>query len=327
LIYSVIVIARFFIKEGKIKPEENQPSFFKGHKWMWIILVLIILAALAVFVVFKIKQSGQSSQSGAASSTKAESLFGTMLAYNINDAVGKNRSITDTLQNGWTEFKKDNSAYQDLKSNLEKIIQDRTELVKATGFALDRELVPYFTWNVIEPQKGQFDWELTDLYVQATSNAGVKISAVIQPFASWDQKNAQVNANCSMLDAAYYDYKAGAPNDISEYENFLTKTVERYKDNVAVWEIGNEPDANCNGYENNPEAYFNLLKISSETIKKTDPQAKVVNGGASGHSNSNEEINFWTRFFALGGGQYIDYFNLHYNTERSPDAKLDAATF
>jgi hypothetical protein len=130
-----------------------------------------------------------------------------------------------------------------------------------------------------------------------------------------------------MLDAAYYDYKAGAPNDISEYENFLTKTVEHYKDNVAVWEIGNEPDANCNGYENNPEAYFNLLKISSETIKKADPQAKVVNGGASGHSNNNEEISFWTRFFALGGGRYIDYFNLHYNTERSHDAKLDAATF
>lgn len=129
-----------------------------------------------------------------------------------------------------------------------------------------------------------------------------------------------------MLDAAYYDYKDGPPKDITEYQNFLTKTVERYEDKVAVWEIGNEPDAQCGGYENNPQGYFNLLKISSETIKKVNPQAKVTNGGAPGHSDNSSERSFWTKFFQLGGSQYIDYFNLHYNTERNQDAKLDPAT-
>ncbi|MEK7126444.1 MAG: hypothetical protein AAB835_03070, partial [Patescibacteria group bacterium] len=97
---------------------------------------------------------------------------------------------------------------------------------------------------------------------------------------------------------------------------------------VALWEIANEPHSPDGGYQNNPEAYFNLLKISSETIRKADPSAKVVNGGASGFANTNNgEKNFWTKFFELGGGQYIDYFNLHYNIERSQSAKLDSAAF
>ncbi|MEK7503634.1 MAG: DUF5667 domain-containing protein [Patescibacteria group bacterium] len=256
-----------------------------------------------------------------------KSLFGTMIAFNINDAAMRTPGTLDAIQQkSWTEFKKDNSAYQNLLSNLKKLIQDRTKLAKATGFSLDREIVGYFTWNVVEPQKGQFDWELTDLYAQAASNAGVKISAVIQPFAGWDQKNTPTNAGCNALDFAYYEYKAGPPNDFTEYENFLTKTVERYKNNVAVWEIGNEDEGQCGGYQDDPEGYLKLLKISYDVIKGADPGAKVTNGGALEFLD-NSIKNFWTKFFQLGGGQYLDYFNVHYNTERSPDAKLNPAAF
>jgi len=257
------------------------------------------------------------------------SLFGTMIAFNINEAPMHTPGIIDTLRKGWTEFRKDDPAYQNLLSNLKKLIQDRTKLVKATGFSIDRGF-NYFTWNVIEPKKGQFDWELTDIYVKGATNAGVKVSAVVQPFAGWDQKNASPFANCNAIDFAFYDYKAGPPNDLAEYKIFLTKMVERYKDNVSVWEIGNEYDSHCGGYENNPQGYFDLLKISSETIKKADPNAKITNGGAMpivGMPESDSFKAFWTKFLALGGGRYIDYFNVHYNIERSLGAKLDPATF
>jgi len=295
-----------------------------------IIVVSVIAIGIGAFFVFQKHQTEpsvlpkQSPQQDVVTTT-VNSLFGTMLAFNINDVMGAPGMLDAIRQKGWTEFRKDNSAYQNLLSNLKKLIQDRTKFVMAAGFPIDRGF-NYFTWNVIEPQKGQFDWDLTDMYAQGALNAGVKISAVIQPFAGWDQKGAQTNKGA--LDFAYYDYKAGPPNDLIEYENFLTKTVERYKGKVAVWEIANEPDGPDGGYQNNSEAYFNLLKISSETIKKADPSAKVVNGGASGFANTNNgEKNFWTKFFELGGSQYIDYFNLHYNIERSQSAKLDSAAF
>lgn len=287
----------------------------KSKKGFALIIILLLIVAGSSIAYLVLKKSSVNV------STTIKPLFGTMLAFNINDAL-----TAPPDMKGWTEFKKDNSGYQDLKNNLKKIIQNRTKLVRETGFSLDREVIGYFTWNIIEPQKGQFDWELTDIYVKGTSNAGVKISAVIQPFAGWDQKNTSPLAHCNALDFAYYDYKAGPPNNLTEYKNFLTKTVERYKNNVAVWEIGNEYDGSCGGYQNNPQGYFELVKITSETIKKVDPKAIVTNGGALEFSD-NSIRNFWTKFFQLGGGQYLDYFNIHYNIERSPNAKSNPATF
>ncbi len=295
-----------------------------------IILMLVFIGGIGAYFIFQKPSLPQSLTPPVAITANQKPLFGTMVAFNINDALASVPgtgipSMLDVLQQkGWTEFRKDDLAYQNLLNNLKKLIQNRTKLVKTTGFSIDRGSFSYFTWNVIEPQKGRFDWELTDLYVQAASDAGIKISAVIQSFASWDQKNTSPLANCNALDFAYYDYKAGPPNDLAEYEFFLTKIVERYKDKVAVWEIGNEYDGQCGGYQNNPQEYVALLKTSYEIIKKADPQAKVLNGGAL---EFNEARSFWQQFFALGGGQYTDYFNLHYNIERSPDAKLNPATF
>ena len=278
------------------------------------IIVILVLAIITIFIGSRTNKQ-----------LPKQSPFGTMLAFSVNDAMMNTPGMIDALQKGWTEFRKDDSAYQNLLSNLEKLIQDRSKLVKVAGFPIDRGFI-YFTWNVIEPQKGQFNWELTDLYAQAASNAGVKISAVIQPFAGWDQKNTPAIAGCNALDFAYYDYKAGPPNDWTEYQNFLEATVKRYKDVVSNWEIGNEEDGQCGGYQNNPEGYLKLLKISYGVIKGADPKAKVLNGGALEFLDDSIR-NFWTKFFQLGGSQYLDYFNIHYNIERSPNAKLNPATF
>jgi len=296
-----------------------------------IILILVIIGGIGAYFIFQKFSFFQSltPPKQLPQQSVTSSLFGTMIAYGINDAAISTSRMMDTIsQKGWTEFRKDDVAYQNLLSNFKKVAQDHTKLIETTGFSFDRELVPYFTWNIIEPEKGRFDWELTDLYVQAASNAGIKISAVIQPFADWDQKNTQTNKDA--LDFAYYDYKVGPPKDIAEYQNFLTKIVERYKDKVFVWEIGNEPENPGGGYQNNPEGYFDLVKITSETIKKADLEAKVTNGGAMeivGMRESDSFKAFWTKFFVLGGGQYLDYFNVHYNIERNMNAKLNQATF
>jgi len=244
-----------------------------------------------------------------------------MLGFNINEAK------PNGIQNGWIKFIADTNAYAQFKSALENIYVNRVNLVSKTGFSMDRELAGLFTWNVIEPQKGTFNWEMPDLAIKYAQKSNVKLSAVILPAAAWDQSGTKLSGNCQSVDFAYTDFRVGSPNDLTEYENFLTQIAKRYKGKVAVWEIGNEPDAPCGGFQTNPQAYFDLLKVSSETIKKADPTAKVVNGGASGHSDNNEEISFWTKFFELGGDKYIDYFNLHYNNERSQDAKLDPTTF
>lgn len=229
------------------------------------------------------------------------------------------------LRSGWSVLRSNTRAVQELLSSLQRIFDSRVELVKGARFSPDREIAGYFTWNVIEPEKGSYDWRLTDLVAQYARKSQIKISAVIQPFASWDQKSAIPSPSCRALDFAWYDYKAGPPNDWSAYQKFLEATVERYKDVVFAWEIGNEYDGECGGFQDNPEGYLQLLKTSYETIKRIDPEAMVLNGGALEFPDSSIR-NFWVKFFQLGGGNYLDAFNLHYNNERN-GAKSDPSTF
>lgn len=295
-----------------------------------ILLVIILVILVGAGLAFGKFWPKKNNSSPTATASKA-GLFGTMLAFNINDAaMGAPGMLDDIRQKGWTEFKKDPNNYAKFKSALEKLLEERTELLKKTDFPVDREIAGLFTWNVIEPEKGSFNWELTDLAAKYAKEANVKFSVVVQPFASWDQKDTQASSQCQALDFAWYDYKAGPPKDIDAYKNFLSKTVERYKDMVEIWEVGNEYDGQCGGYQNNPQGYFELAKISSETIKKADPGAKIANGGALEltHQEEAESIkSFWQKFFELGGGQYIDYFNLHYNSERSGGAKSDPSAY
>ncbi|MGD0523118.1 MAG: hypothetical protein ABSA43_01000 [Candidatus Microgenomates bacterium] len=294
----------------------------KGFAPIIILILLVVICGISAYFIFQKSSPLHSLIPSEQSSNNTDTLFGTFSAYLAQGGflIAKmgNESQTD-----WSVFKSDSQEFEKYLSSLQQYYESQDVLVKETGFSSDREMAGLFTWNVIETEKGNFDWRLTDLAAQHAKETGIKFSAVIQPYAAWDQKNTAVIAGCS---DTYYNSKAGPPNDWVEYQNFLTAMVKRYKDVVSDWEIGNEPEGNCSGYQNNPQAYFDLLKISSETIKKADPQAIVLNGGASGFAdyNSNER-DYWTKFFELGGGKYLDVFNLHWDREKNGAASDPSA--
>ncbi len=326
---------------GQSDEKNPKPTLLK--KLWWLTAIFVVIIGVGVWKFWPqtststksddtLKTQTQSSSESEAISTEGvsfneSSLFGTMLAFNANDALKNNMKVLQ--DSGWSALRDNKSAYTQYQNSLKQTYLEHSGLVKETGFSPDREVATIFTWNVIEPKKGTFDWTLTDLAAKYATKANAKLSAVIQPFASWDQSGTSTAKNCQAIDFAWYDNKPGAPKDIDEYKSFLTKTVERYKDNVAVWEIGNEYDSGCGGYQDNPQGYYDLVKVTSETIKKADPKAIVTNGGAL-EATGQDAISiksFWTTFFSLRGNTYIDYFNLHYNVERTPSAKLDIANF
>ena len=327
-LFFAILIGMIFLMSGCIGPSENpfaMETAFTNNGSDKDIIPLVSSPNVTT-----VPNATEVAQSNEIPALEKASQFGTMLAYNINDAAMQAKTVKN-IQNGWSGFRKDKTSYQALKNSLAVVSKERTAIIKKADFSVNREVAAYFTWNVIEPEKGQYDWELTDAIVQAAKESGIKLTAVVQPFATWDQKNTYAPPECKALDFAYYDYKAGAPNDWNAYENFLTKLAERYKGTVAYWEIGNEVEGGCGGFMDNAENYVKLLSISYKTIKKADPQARVLNGGALDVTGikSRERERLLKEFFELGGGQYIDYFNLHYNIERSGagGANPDSASF
>ena len=65
------------------------------------------------------------------------------------------------------------------------------------------------------------------------------------------------------------------PDDLSLWDNYLTRTVKRYKGKVKYWEIWNEPDISP-VLKHKPELYFKLLKRNYKQIKEIDPKAEVI---------------------------------------------------
>ena len=254
-------------------------------------------------------------------------LFGAMLSFNPNTGLAGPESLSVLQTKGWLAFRSDESRFKEYLRKMEERFETFIAWAKKTGFSIDREIPGAFTWNVIEPEKGaEYKWEISDLVVLSANAAGMSVSALIQPFAAWDQDSAP--EDCTGLDFAYYDYKADKPTDWEAYKAFLTALVERYDGDgeedmegllfpVKHWEIGNEYDGTCGGDLNEAENYFELIKISSEAIRSADSEAKVLTMGALELSSNVRDIRgFWEDFFTLGGGEYIDIFNFHYNKEK-----------
>ncbi len=85
-----------------------------------VILTVVFIGAIGVYFIFQ--KPSLNTTSPVNVSTNVKPLFGTMIAYNLNDAAMDTPGILDTIQQkGWTEFKKDDSSYK-LRVNNEKLV-------------------------------------------------------------------------------------------------------------------------------------------------------------------------------------------------------------
>lgn len=120
-------------------------------------------------------------------------------------------------------------------------------------------------WDVVEPQKGRFDWSHNDSLFLKTYNSGINMIVTILTPYRWDQP---VNNKWDQ------SIKEGRPThkmpvNIEAYKQFLRKVIERYngdgKDDapgspvVKYWQIENEVD-NKIFWNDTMENYGSFLK-------------------------------------------------------------------
>jgi hypothetical protein len=281
-----------------------------------------------------------SSASAMRTSSEQYDLFGTMLAFQSSQGFAGNKAWEEqATDDGWASFWEEHG--ESFLSTMQTSFSRNTDRIKQTQFSSNRDVVGAFSWNVIEPTDGaDYDWSLADATVEAAQEAGVDYVATIQPYSNWGSPDDVNPDTCSGIDFVYFDYKSGYPTDEAAYKDFVRAAVERYDGDgvddmpalttpITMWEIGNEVEGPCSGSLSDGETYLKLLKMSYEVIKEEQPDAVVVNAGAleivgSTGAEMDDTIAFWEEFFAAGGAQYIDIFNLHYNRERfEPETSME----
>jgi hypothetical protein len=181
-----------------------------------------------------------------------------------------------------------------------------------------------FIWGEIETSPGVFNWEHCDKEVINSQRYGVNIIATIWPFADWDQCNCRSKTSTigSLIFDELGEYRQ-KPCDMESYDLFITSLIERYDGDgiedmpglvvpIKYWEVSNEPSMQEDWlvfFVGTAVDYFDILNATYQSIKNTDSNAKVLKGGMAGVMEENTE--FWSEVFDLGGRNYFDIGNIH----------------
>jgi hypothetical protein len=151
-------------------------------------------------------------------------------------------------------------------------------------------------WRVVEPEQGRFDWR--DAEINELRSRGFMILANLGHPPVWAGRPHPPEQD-------HGSWTSAPPRDIAEWENYVFKTVEHFRDRIRHWEVWNEP---CweGFFSGTPEEYAELLKVAYRAIKRAQPDAVVIGGCFSSHAAE------WTqRVLAQGGLDSMDALSYH----------------
>jgi hypothetical protein len=154
-------------------------------------------------------------------------------------------------------------------------------------------------WDLVEPQRGQYDFALTDRKVLAAARAHIDVLALIVRSPGWA--------------ARHPGQPFSSPRDPADYAAFAAVLVARYGPGgslwaehpevaprpVRDWQVWNEPNLAVYWTEQPfMRGYARMLNAAYAAIKRADPGATVAMAGLANFSWRDLE-----RLFAKGGAK------------------------
>ncbi len=234
---------------------------------------------------------------------------------------------------------------QDLRNLRNKVLQ-RIVFMRKIGVLAARDPA-LFSWGVLEPVKGSYNFTLLDSLIKIAGEYGVPFVGTVVPFSDWASScNTDKTSTCGNLfgSVAGADYffinqgKTGPVCDTAAFYTFVQKLVERYdgdgiddmpslKTPISYWEFANEPDGPCGGYGDDkpftagvtpksvPSAYSRDHSIMFRAMKSACPTCQLANGG----SLESFDVPFWNSVMdtLAPNKRLLDIANMHVNVGKS----------
>jgi len=164
----------------------------------------------------------------------------------------------------------------------------------------------HFSWRSIEESNDVFNFSRWDTYVENCTTHNIKIIAMLNYPPAW-------------LDESTDNYVP--PESINHYLDYVNRTVRRYKDTVAAWEIWNEP--NLERFWDGPiEHFYDLFDEAVDLIHDIDPDLYIVGSSFSSAASGWMPPNL-DDMFKAGVMDHVDAISIHfYNFD--PDTNYQA---
>ena len=197
----------------------------------------------------------------------------------------------------------------------ESFIATQLDLVANMGSPWIVELFP---WAYAQPRSAYgYDWHGFDMVIEHARRRGITVIARLDIVPAWARPSE--SSDRLLLPDAY-----------PAYAQFVAAFAARYAPlgvhHLLLW---NEPNLRFEwgGRNPDPEAYAHLLATVTPVVKAVAPQSIIIAGalspgpdiGANGEIRINDRA-YTERFFAAGGGQFIDAWAVHaYGGQLPPD--------
>ena len=166
-------------------------------------------------------------------------------------------------------------------------------------------------WDIVENERGRYDWTVADNYVAAARAHGLRIFPIMITVPHWNTEISGRNES-SDWNRIYY-----APDDSAAWKRFMENAVQRYHDDIREWEIWNEPNHGVAGsfWCGSTAKICELIRLGYEAVKANDPGATVIAPGMA-----LIDPGFVRKMGAEGALDYIDGLSYHpYRHNTTPE--------
>lgn len=157
-------------------------------------------------------------------------------------------------------------------------------------------------WNAIEGKRGQFNWDWLDHIVDEAQRYDLEVLGIIGFTPPW----ARLAGFSSLFPSA-------PPANPAEFAEFCAQVVQRYGNQIAHWEIWNEPNLPLFfGFaDKKSERYAELLQVAYPAIKAIQPQSTVLVAGLSRLNGVDSPPGFLQQLYDAGIKGFFDAAAAH----------------
>ena len=201
--------------------------------------------------------------------------------------------------------------------------RDGLAIARAVGVRWLRLHPPNHTkWRVVEPHvKGEWAWR--DRPIAIAREAGLHLIGSLDRCPTWAS-----TAPPGTDDSSFYTGRgAWVPKRWKDWEKYVAETVRRYKNDIQVWEVWNEPNLTSwlvpSAGQTRAEAYVEMLRHTYPIVKRENPQAIVIGGCVAGAHHKGSPAREFTWDIIDGGAlELMDAFSFHqYITQPVDEAR------
>jgi hypothetical protein len=164
-------------------------------------------------------------------------------------------------------------------------------------------------WAQIETSAGVYNWGEMDNWIAKAQAQHIDVLYTIGDTPKWAgsvPKGSPCGPSGSTSCSPPTDLGSNATGTDKHFSDFITALVERYKGEIAFYELWNEPDCTC-FWSGSQAQMVRMGKDAAAIIRSKDPAARILSPSAHGPTMKT----WFDGYVAAGGAANFDIVNAH----------------